>query len=209
MQAGEEPTETLLVLARGQQGLAKREPVDLDLLTDNVLLDRGLELNRFAVHVHAAIRPASTEGDAHLIQQLIADLITTTLRYSVRGGQVDVTTGMCAGRPFVAVASTTSVISLEEIDRLFQWFQSPSVSSVRNGGLPAVEAIATVRGAATAAQTELRRGLDITVIFPSRTTHRSDDEDAPARELRTGISIDQLIDVKKESPTKGTECHTR
>jgi signal transduction histidine kinase len=168
--------EALLVLARSERGLDHREPVDLSVVTGEVLAARHREAQRLGLRVTAVINPALTEGDARLAERLVANLVDNALRHNVHGGHIEVATGSRASRPFVAVANTGPVIAPSEIHRLFEPFQRLGADSARNAdglglGLSIVQAIATAHDAILTAQTQPGGGLNTTVSFPASNAH--------------------------------------
>jgi signal transduction histidine kinase len=168
--------EALLVLARSERGLDHREPVDLSIVTDEVLAARHREAQRLRLRVTATTNPALTEGDARLAERLVANLIDNALRHNTHGGHIEVATGSRAGQPFLAVANTGPVVAPGEIHRLFEPFQRLDADSAHNAdglglGLSIVQAIATAHDAILTARTQPGGGLDITVSFPASNAH--------------------------------------
>jgi signal transduction histidine kinase len=164
--------EALLVLARSERGLDHREPVDLSVVTDEVVAARHRDAQRLGLRVTAVTNPAPTEGDARLAERLIANLVDNALRHNTHGGHIEVATGSRAGRPFVAVANTGPVVAPGEIHRLFEPFQRLGADSAQNAdglglGLSIVQAIATAHDAILTARAQPGGGLDITVSFPA------------------------------------------
>jgi signal transduction histidine kinase len=168
--------EALLVLARSERGLDHRGPVDLSVVTGEVLAARHRKAQRLGLRVTATTNPALTEGDARLAERLVANLIDNALRHNTHGGHIEVATGSRAGRPFVAVANTGPVVAPGEIHRLFEPFQRLDADSAHNAdglglGLSIVQAIATAHDAILTARTQPGGGLDITVSFPASNAH--------------------------------------
>jgi signal transduction histidine kinase len=163
--------EALLVLARSERGLDHREPVDLSVVTDEVVAARHREAQSLGLGVTAVINPALTEGDARLAERLVANLVDNALCHNIHDGHIEVATGSRAGRPFLAVANTGPVVAPGEIHRLFEPFQRLGADSAQNAdglglGLSIVQAIATAHAAILTARAQPGGGLDITVSFP-------------------------------------------
>jgi signal transduction histidine kinase len=114
--------EALLVLARSERGLDRREPLDLAAITEEVVAGARDGAVRRGLQVHVAVEPARTDGDARLAERLVANLFDNALRYNAAGGWVGVATGTRDGRPFVTVANTGPVISADETRRLSEPF---------------------------------------------------------------------------------------
>ena len=92
------------------------------------------------------------------------------IRYNTAGGQVEVTTGTRAGRPFLAVTNSGPVIPPDQLGRLFRPFQRMDPARRAPGGLglglAIVQAIAAAHGAGLHAVTRAEGGLAIEIRFP-------------------------------------------
>lgn len=164
--------EALLTLASSQGGIDHREPVDLPVVTNEILSVPRPEIDRQGLHVEAAMQPAVIDGDPLLIERLAGNLIDNAVRYNVAGGRVEISTGMKHDCAVLSVANSGPVIPLTEVDRLFQPFQRLDCRRTQNNdghglGLSIVRAIAGVHGAIVAAQAPPSGGLIIDVTFPS------------------------------------------
>ena len=96
---------SLLILARGQRGLARRAPVDLaEAAAGAVAAARDAAGARGRAALGRRSQPATVEGDAALLERLVANLIENGVRYNRPGGYVEVLTrsgdrhGRAAGR---------------------------------------------------------------------------------------------------------------
>jgi signal transduction histidine kinase len=162
--------EALLTLATSEGGLDRREPVDLSVVTDAVLLASRNEVDRLGLHVETTIRPAPIDGDPLLIERMETNLVDNAHQHNVPGGRVEITTGTEQGRAVLTVANTGPVIPPGEVDRLFQPFQRLDARRIHhtNGhglGLSSVRAIAAAHGATITADAPSGGGLTITVTF--------------------------------------------
>jgi signal transduction histidine kinase len=115
--------DALLTLASSEGGLDRREPVDLSVVTDGILLSPRLEIDRLGVHVETTIRPAYLDGDPLLIERMVTNLVDNAAQHNIPGGRVEITTGTEQGCAVLTVANTGQVIPPGEVDRLFQPFQ--------------------------------------------------------------------------------------
>ena len=176
--AGEEQErliEALLVLARGQRGTGRREPLDLAAITRDVLAARGTEIAARGLAMAVTLAPALMTGDRALAEHAVANLIDNALRHNVADGTVWVTAGSQAGRALLTVANTGPVVPDGEVARLLIPFQrgaaARSPRAVKSDGLglglPIVQAIAAAHGAAfgIAARPE-GGGLTAELSFP-------------------------------------------
>jgi signal transduction histidine kinase len=159
--------EALLTLSRSQRGLERLEQVDLADVAAETL--RTTQTNGF--EIDARLAPALTNGDARLIERLVANLVDNAVKYNVPHGRVEITTGAAADRAVLTVANTGPVIPIGEVGRLFQPFQrlDPDRATGTNGvglGLSIVDAIATAHTASLHAEPLAGGGLRVEVTFP-------------------------------------------
>jgi signal transduction histidine kinase len=164
--------EALLTLATSERGLDHHEPIDLSMLTNNVLHGARGEAERRTIEITAATDPAPTSGHSGLVERLIANLIDNAVRYNTRGGHVHVQTRTTDRRAVLLVSNTGPEIPLTEIERLFEPFRrlKTARSNGHDGyglGLSIVQAIATAHHAQLTAQPRNEGGLDVQVRFPA------------------------------------------
>jgi signal transduction histidine kinase len=116
--------EALLVLARGQRGLARREPLDLAAITRDVLAARGGRIAARGLTMEVTLAPALLAGDPALAERAVANLIDNALRHNVAAGTVWVEAGSDdEGRATLSVANTGPEIPPDEVARLVLPFQ--------------------------------------------------------------------------------------
>jgi signal transduction histidine kinase len=160
--------DALLVLSRGQRGLERHEPVDLEALAAEALAS----LERHGLTVEPTLEPAMTVGDPRLVERLVANLLANAVAHNRPGGRVTVATRTADGRAIIAVANSGPVIPPEAADRLFEPFQrlnGARIGGVGLGlGLSIVKAIADAHGATIATTLPTEGGLEIEVSFPAR-----------------------------------------
>lgn len=175
----EQLIDALLVLSRGQAGLERREPLDLAVLTSEVMVARESQLAQF--EVRATLDPAPAAGDPRLLERLVANLIDNAIRHNISGGGIEIVTGTRDGYAKVSVANTGLSVPPKEVDRLFQPFQrlAGPRTNHNNGhglGLSIVQAIAKAHGAELRAQARPDGGLLVKVALrvATRTAGRRD-----------------------------------
>jgi signal transduction histidine kinase len=162
----------LLSLASSEQGLHRRDPVDLMAMTDELLSARRGEIEGHGLRLTATLQPASTAGDARLIEQLTANLLDNAVRHNASPGRIDVTTTTTeAGWAVLSVANSGPAIPPEELDRLQRPFQRLGAARVGHSdghglGLSIVHAIAAAHGASVSIRAQPQGGLDVRVRFP-------------------------------------------
>jgi signal transduction histidine kinase len=161
--------EALLTLARSERGLDRREPVDLQAVTAEIVAARWHEADAGGIRLHTALDPAVMPGDSRLAERLVANLVDNAMRHNAPGGSAWLTTGTADGRPFVSVTNTGPGIAAQEVERLFQPFQRLAGRTARDGlglGLPIAVAIAHAHGARLRARPHPGGGLEVEVHFP-------------------------------------------
>jgi signal transduction histidine kinase len=176
--------EALLTLARGQRGLARREPVDLAAVTRDVLSGRGEQVAARGLTMEVTLKPGLLGGDTALVERAVANLADNALRHNLPGGTVWVTADCDEGRAFLTVANTGEEIPPEAVDRLLLPFQRGAEAGAayrtrpRSGpdeglglGLSIVAAIATTHGADLTVTPRLTGGgLTVRLAFPAPPT---------------------------------------
>jgi len=172
--------EALLVLARGQRGLARQVPVDLAAVTRDVLAARGPQIARSGLSVEVTLEPGLLGGDAALVERAVANLTDNALRHNVAGGTVWITVGSAADRAVLTVANTGEEIPPDAAGRLLVPFQrgtgaaGDALARTRSGpddglglGLSIVAAIAAAHGAGLTVTPRLTGGgLSVRLAFP-------------------------------------------
>jgi signal transduction histidine kinase len=159
--------ESCLALARGREGLLRREPVDLAAIAAEVVRAHDVA----DLDCVVKLEPAWTSGDPDLIGRLVTNLVTNAIRHNIRGGRIDIATRK-AGCALLSVTNTGPLIPARELWRLFQPFQrlTAAARSFDDGvglGLAIVEAIADAHDAAVNARARTAGGLVIDVAFPA------------------------------------------
>jgi signal transduction histidine kinase len=167
----EQLIDALLALAHGQRGIARREPVDVALVTGEVLRAHDGEAAANGLVLDVAIQNAYVWGDRRLIARLISNLVQNAIGHNVPSGQVQVRVENRAGAAAVTVVNTGPVVPTSEITRLLQPFQrlAPDRVGHREGfglGLSIVSAIAAAHDAALDIQPGERGGLYVELRFP-------------------------------------------
>ncbi|MFD6285685.1 sensor histidine kinase [Streptomyces sp. NPDC060205] len=164
--------EALLTLARGQRAEPEREPVDLAVLTGE-LLPQG----RAGARVEAELTSAPLVGDPQLIGRLVSNLLENAVRHNVpaeEGGWVTVWTGVVDGRASLRIANSGPLVPVDQVGVLFEPFRRLGVERVRGRargegaglGLSIVAAIVGAHGGVVEARARGEGGLWVEVLFP-------------------------------------------
>jgi signal transduction histidine kinase len=163
--------EALLMLARGQRGIVRREPLDLAAITREALAARGTEVAARGLSVEVTLAPALMAGDMALSERAVANLIDNALRHNVADGTVRVSVRTADDRAVLTVANTGPLIAPAEIRTLLRPFRR-GTQRTRGGcdglglGLPIVQAIATAHGATLTLTPRPGGGLEAELSFP-------------------------------------------
>ena len=169
----EQLIEALLTLARSQRGLDRREPVDLAVISEEVVQACAADAAGRGLALGTSVSAAPVLGDERLLRRLVVNLVQNALRYNVPGGRVDVSVAVAGGQCRFTIVNTGPVVPAGEIGRLLEPFQR--MSAARTGpdgegiglGLSIVAAIARAHRAALAIQPAPDGGLAVAVSFPA------------------------------------------
>jgi signal transduction histidine kinase len=163
--------ESLLALARGQAGIDRHEPLDLSTVADRVIAAHRAEALRRGLDLHVHLAPAPADGDPHLVERLVTNLVDNALRHNVAQGRLDVSTHTSAGHAVLVVTNTGPHVPADAIDRVFQPFRRLEADRTNQGdglgiGLSIVLAIAEAHDATLVTRPRPEGGLRIEVTFP-------------------------------------------
>ena len=176
--------DSLMVLARSQQALPRREPVDLAAAARTAVATTQPEAAARGIRVSLDLEPAPLNGDPPLIERLVANLVENAIRHNEPGGRVQVTT-----RPgLVRVENTGATIAPEDVRRLAEPFERLGRDSDGPGaglGLSIVRAVADAHGAELRLAPRAGGGLEATVTF----AHSSPSGSSPARNRSTWSGV--------------------
>lgn len=223
--------DSLLTLARFDEGRfdLHREPVALAPLMQDVLEtatilgeDAGLTIQL------AALEPATVLGDETRLRQLFLNLVTNAIKYTPRGGLVELAlrrgAGLVNGGEGVqlTVRDTGMGIAAADLPYIFDRFWRADRSRSRRGaggslverggfglGLAISQWIAQAHGGTIAVTSRLTRGTTFTVTLPvepeeALSSERASDESAirstaPAAEGREVSSMRDVIRVESSA----------
>lgn len=177
-------SEQLLTLARAEPGVELVErpsaPTDLTAVAREVIE----ELSPLAAQMHidlgfSSAGAASVRGDKEALRTLLSNLVDNALRYTGKGGRVDVSSGPEGERIALIVRDNGPGIAPEDRTRVFDRFyrgQPDGDVAARAGvrgsglGLAIVKSIADRHGATIELGPGIDgRGLGVTVRFPAAT----------------------------------------
>lgn len=174
----EELINSLLALAKGESGTLHPAPTDLSHLLARALTDLSAEIEGLDLDVHTELAPAPVEGDAPLLAQLVANIVTNAVRHNVPRGDVHITTGRdrTGGHSHLVVTNTGAVLDAATTPDLFTAFRrgAPQPSAPRGSGLglSVVKAVTDAHRGTVEARCRPEGGLEIRVNLPERSAAR-------------------------------------
>jgi signal transduction histidine kinase len=189
--------EALLMLTRGQAGLARRDIFDLADLAGEVIAARQAEAQDRQLRLHTALASAPAAGDPRLAERLIANLVDNALRHNTPSGYVELVTGIRNSCTVLTVTNTGPDVPEEAVGQLLQPFQRLGTERTGHGhglglGLSIVKAIADAHGAYLTIRPRPGGGLQAEVAFPQPATRGAAEAHAPDAASSTSPSRGQL-----------------
>lgn len=154
--------------------LGSVEPVDLFAVAHDVEERLSPKANEANVMLTLEGGPTRIQGQPHLVDELIYNLVDNAIRYNRPQGSVRVWTGVERGRPTVRVADTGIGIPQDKQDKVFERFyrveKSRSRASGGTGlGLAIVKHAAAFHHAGVELESTPGVGSMFTVRFPAAT----------------------------------------
>jgi signal transduction histidine kinase len=168
---------SLLILARGQRGLVRTEAVDLAATAEAVLEAAGPPAAAESVRLTAQLEPARVEGDAALLERVVANLVENGTLYNRPGGFVEVTVRVGVGSVELRVENSGPRISAEDAARLAEPFERLAREAGGRGaglGLSIVRAVSEAHGGRLAIEPRPEGGLVVSVRLPRAAEARAD-----------------------------------
>ncbi|MFD3500189.1 sensor histidine kinase [Streptomyces sp. NPDC058676] len=168
----EQLVEGLLLLARSDNQIVERKPVDLAEVAEQAVDQVYGEAEAKGVVIRSEQKPAVVQGNGVLLERIALNLVQNAVRYNVPdGGWVEVTTEVQHGQAVLVVSNTGPVVPAYEIDNLFEPFRR--LRTERTGsdkgvglGLSIVRSVARAHGGHISAQPREGGGLVMRVTLP-------------------------------------------
>ncbi|WP_431037350.1 HAMP domain-containing sensor histidine kinase [Streptomyces sp. P6-2-1] len=182
----EQLVEGLLLLARSDNQLVERGPVDLAEVADRAIDQARGEAAAKGVEIRGTRAPAVVEGNGVLLERVALNLVQNAIRYNVpppapadrlskegapERGWVEVTTEAQHGQAVLVVSNTGPVVPAYEIENIFEPFRR--LRTERTGsdkgaglGLSIVRSIVRAHGARIHAEPREGGGLVMRVTLP-------------------------------------------
>ncbi|MCX4819872.1 HAMP domain-containing histidine kinase [Streptomyces sp. NBC_01142] len=168
----EQLVEGLLLLARSDNQIVERKPVDLaEVATRAVDQARG-EAEAKGVEIRGERAPAVVQGNGVLLERIALNLVQNAVRYNIpEGGWVHVSTETQQSQALLVVSNTGPVVPAYEIDNLFEPFRR--LRQERTGsdkgvglGLSIARSVARAHGGRIIAEPREGGGLVMRVTLP-------------------------------------------
>ncbi|CAL9423328.1 Adaptive-response sensory-kinase SasA [Streptomyces sp. enrichment culture] len=168
----EQLVEGLLLLARSDNQIVERKPVDLAEVASQAIDQVHAEAEAKGVEIRGERAPAVVQGNGVLLERIALNLVQNAVRYNVpEGGWVEVVTEIQHGQAVLVVSNTGPVVPAYETDNLFEPFRR--LRTERTGsdkgvglGLSIARSVARAHGGHIAAQPREGGGLVMRVTLP-------------------------------------------
>ncbi|WP_410535998.1 sensor histidine kinase [Streptomyces sp. KL2] len=168
----EQLVEGLLLLARSENEIVDRKPVDLAEVASQAVEQARGEAQERGVELRGVRQPAYVQGSGVLLERVALNLVQNAVRYNVpRDGWVSVDTRAQPGQAVLVVENTGPVVPAYEVDNLFEPFRR--LRTERTGsdrgvglGLSIVRSVVRAHGGAVAARPREEGGLVVRVTLP-------------------------------------------
>ncbi|MER6028193.1 HAMP domain-containing sensor histidine kinase [Streptomyces sp. NPDC001851] len=168
----EQLVEGLLLLARSDNQIVERKPVDLAEVAAQAIDQVHAEADAKGVKIRGERRPAVVQGNGVLLERIALNLVQNAVRYNVpEDAWVEVNTEVEHGQAVLTVTNTGPVVPAYEIDNLFEPFRR--LRTERTGsdkgvglGLSIVRSVARAHGGHIVAQPREGGGLVMRVTLP-------------------------------------------
>ncbi|MFJ6937975.1 sensor histidine kinase [Streptomyces sp. NPDC101132] len=168
----EQLVEGLLLLARSENQIVERKPVDLAEVASRAIDQARAEADAKGVEIRGERALAVVQGNGVLLERIALNLVQNAVRYNVpEDGWVEVTTEVQHGQAVLVVSNTGPVVPAYEIDNLFEPFRR--LRTERTGsdkgvglGLSIARSVARAHGGRIVAEPREGGGLVMRVTLP-------------------------------------------
>ncbi|WP_328563109.1 HAMP domain-containing sensor histidine kinase [Streptomyces coelicoflavus] len=168
----EQLVEGLLLLARSDNQIVERKPVDLAEVAGQAIDQVHAEAGTKGVELRGTRKAAVVQGNGVLLERIALNLVQNAVRYNVaEQGWVEVTTAVEGGQAVLVVTNTGPVVPAYEVDNLFEPFRR--LRTERTGsdkgvglGLSIARSVARAHGGHIYAQPREGGGLVMRVTLP-------------------------------------------
>ncbi len=198
----EQLVEGLLLLARSENKIVDKKPVDLAEVASQALDQARSEAQAKGVEIRGVRQQAFVQGNGVLLERIALNLVQNAVRYNrPDDGWVEITTEPQQDYAVLVVSNTGPAVPAYEVDNLFEPFRR--LRTERTGsdkgvglGLTIVRAAVRAHDGTTTAHPREGGGLVIRVVLPrDKTTNEQAAQDE--------TSITAHTDTPPGTPTPG------
>ncbi|MEV7782660.1 HAMP domain-containing sensor histidine kinase [Kitasatospora sp. NPDC088351] len=119
----EQLVEGLLLLARSDNNLTDRRPVELSEVATRALEQTRAEATKREVELRSTLDPAVVSGNGVLLERIALNLLQNAVRYNVADGWVEISTAAVPGGGELVVSNTGPVVPGYELEHIFEPFR--------------------------------------------------------------------------------------
>ncbi|MFI2613061.1 sensor histidine kinase [Kitasatospora sp. NPDC018619] len=169
----EQLVEGLLLLARSENELTDRRPVELSEVATRALEQTRAEADKREVELRSKLDPAMAAGNGVLLERLALNLLQNAVRYNSPGGWVELATTAVPGGGELVVSNTGPVVPRYELEHIFEPFRRiKGADRTRSDkgvglGLSIVRSVVRAHGGTVEATPRAGGGLTMRVRIPS------------------------------------------
>lgn len=168
----EQLVEGLLLLARSENEIVDRKPVDLSEAASHAVEQVRGEAERRGVELRGVRQPVYVQSNGVLLERIAMNLTQNAVRYNItEGGWISVDTRSGSGQAVLTVENTGPQVPAYEIDNLFEPFRR--LRTERTGsdkgvglGLSIVRSVVRAHGGTITAEPRGEGGLIMRVVLP-------------------------------------------
>ncbi|MFI9029232.1 sensor histidine kinase [Streptomyces sp. NPDC053560] len=168
----EQLVEGLLLLARSENKIVDRKPVDLSEVASQAIEQSRGEAQAKGVELRGVRKQVFVQGNGVLLERIALNLVQNAVRYNVpEDGFVEVTTEAQPGWAVLVVSNTGPVVPAYEVENLFEPFRR--LRTERTGsdkgvglGLSIVRSVVRAHDGTITAVPREGGGMDMRVVLP-------------------------------------------
>ncbi|MEV0603859.1 HAMP domain-containing sensor histidine kinase [Streptomyces sp. NPDC050315] len=168
----EQLVEGLLLLARSENKIVDRKPVDLSEVASQAIEQVRGEAQSKGVELRGVRRQVFVQGSGVLLERIALNLVQNAVRYNTpTDGWVEVTTEAQPGWAVLVVSNTGPVVPAYEVENIFEPFRR--LRTERTGsdkgvglGLSIVRSVVRAHDGTITAVPREGGGLDMRVVLP-------------------------------------------
>ncbi|MFF3272589.1 sensor histidine kinase [Streptomyces chrestomyceticus] len=168
----EQLVEGLLLLARSENKIVDKKPVDLAEVASQAVDQARTEAQAKGVEMRGVRRQAFVQGNGVLLERIALNLVQNAVRYNIpQDGWVEVTTEPQQGCAVLVVSNTGPAVPAYEVENLFEPFRR--LRTERTGsdkgvglGLTIVRSAVRAHDGTTTATPREGGGLTVRVVLP-------------------------------------------